>query len=193
MNTNCFTRRCYKCIDRCLQLDLPESERVESCCWIAHNYWQKLKELIKDREFKDESEEIDFFRNVKPQFTFYAEYFVILSEALMFVPKDIPSAIDYWQGEEKRFNRFCNKHQDFISYYENNQRHSDSAYFLRANVDPGFVSRVAIFGADTECCSNYDRNVSGYLAQKKYYEYVKQRIQLLKQQEELLFSKGGQV
>ena len=58
-------------IERCMQLELPEKERAESCFWIANNHWDKLKELIKGKAFKDESEEIEFFRNVKPQFTFY--------------------------------------------------------------------------------------------------------------------------
>ena len=69
-------------IEKCMQVELAETAKVENCFWIANNYWEKLKALIDCKGFKNENEEIDFFRNVKPQFTCYKEYFTILSEAI---------------------------------------------------------------------------------------------------------------
>src|SRR5258706_10983810 len=105
-----------KDIQRCLQLDLPESENVEACFWIASDYWDKLKERIKNGIFNDEGDEIDFFRNVKPQFTSWMEYFMILSEGLLFVPEERLCAITYWEEEMKRFKRYCDKNHEFVSY-----------------------------------------------------------------------------
>jgi len=169
-------------MDRCLQLELPERERAESCFWIASNYWEKLKELMQGRTFKDDNEEIDFFRNVKPEFTSWMEYFVILSEALLFVPVEKLTAIAYWEEESVRFKRFCNKNNQFISYYESNDRHMDSNYFLRKGAeDLKYVVNSPVYDVDTTFCTSHDPLVRAYLAQKKFHDYVLKKIAALKE------------
>jgi hypothetical protein len=104
-------------IERCLQLELPEKERIENCFWIAINYWEKLKDAVKCKGFKGEKDEIDFFRNVKPHFTSEIDYYVLLSEGLLFVPKLRESAIEYWADESRRFKRICDNNNEIVSYY----------------------------------------------------------------------------
>jgi hypothetical protein len=167
-------------IERCMQLELPERENAESCFWIANNYWDKLKEVMKRKPFRDESEEIEFFRNVKPQFTCYIEYFVILSEALMFIPAERLCAVDYWEDELKRFKRFCDKNYEFVIYYESGKRYHDSIYFLRKNTQGSkFVLSAPVYDVDIAFCTSHDQIVRSYLAYKKFHEYAKQRIEML--------------
>lgn len=168
-------------IERSMNLELPEKERAENCFWIANNYWGKLKELLRDRSFKDESDEIDFFRNVKPQFIHYIEYFVILTEALMFAPEESHSGIIYWDGEMKRFKRFCEKNNEFVTYYESGQRYKDSLFFLRkSSGDVKHVPSAPSYDVDADYCTSHDGFVRSYLAQKKYYDYVKKKLEEVK-------------
>ena len=160
-----------------MQLELPEVERVESCFWIANNYWEKLKEMVKNKKFNNDTDEMDFFRNVKPQFTCHIEYYAILSEALQFVPKDEKDVSGFWEEECKRYNRFCSKNETFVSYYESGDKHGDSIYFLRENKQPGTVVTTMPYDADTELCASHDRVLRSYLAHKKYNEYVKMRLE----------------
>jgi hypothetical protein len=177
-------------IVRCMQLDLPETERVESCFWIASNYWDKLKAMMKGRnskivEFKDDSEEVDFFRNVKPKFTCHIEYYAILSEALQFVPKDHASAssalavIHFWKEEYKRFGRFCSKNETFVNYYESGEQYGNSIYFLRENKQSGIPIAMVPYDSDENLCTSHDRVLRSYLAHKMYNDYVKGRIKAL--------------
>lgn len=164
-------------IDRCMQLGLPEIERAESSFWISSNYWENLKEQMQVRTFKDDDEEIDFFRNVKPEFTSWMEYFVILSGALLFVPVEKLDAINYWEEESTKFKRFCNKNNQFISYYENNDQHMDSNYFLRKGAEGrALVLNPPVYDIDTTFCTTHDPLVRAYLAQKKFHGYVHKRI-----------------
>jgi hypothetical protein len=192
-------------IVRCMQLELPETERVESCFWIASNYWDKLKAMMKGRnskiiEFKDDSEEVDFFRNVKPKFTCHIEYYAILSEALQFVPapselrsqpshglvapkggETIPhkSVIEFWKEEYKRFGRFCSKNETFVNFYESGEQYGNCIYFLRENKQSGIPIAVVPYDADENLCSSHDRVLRSYLAHKMYNDYVKGRIKAL--------------
>jgi hypothetical protein len=166
-------------IVRCMQLDLPETERVESSFWIANNYWDKLKAMMKRHEYKDDCEEVDFFRNVKPRFTCHIEYYAILSEALQFVPKDPKAVILFWKEEYKRFGRFCSKNETFVNFYESGEQYGNYIYFLREHKQSGANITVVPYDADEDLCSSHDRLLRSYLAHKMYNEYVKGRIKSL--------------
>ena len=185
-------------IVRCMQLELPEEERVESCFWIANNYWEKLKEIIKDKTspsgslsegeggfcfFESETDEIEFFRNVKPHFTCHIEYYAILSEALQFVPKPSTSSdqevVDFWKEESKRFERFCRKNHEFVNYHQEEKHECDSSFFLRKNNLYKTGQGIAIYDSDPEMHTSHDHVLRSYLAQKKYSEYVRGKIEEL--------------
>jgi len=162
-------------IDINMQLTVTEIEKVESCFWIATAYWEKLKELIKDISLLPENEEIEFFRNVKPQFTSYIEYFIILSEAVRFVPESTAEKIDYWQIEMKRYERFVIRNHDFIQYYESDNLNPDRYSFKKIGDANRFRMSVTFYDSDPEFCSLHDHLARGYLAQKRYWEYAKKK------------------
>jgi len=188
-----------KDIERCMGLPHPEKENSESCFWIARNYWEKLKEEVKGRGFKNASEEICFFREVKPQFTFHIEYFVILTEALQFeplvmpVPEDIRNHVphdnwdaanqkfiaEYWEHEEKRFKRFCQKHAEFIEYYESGEHCKDSIYFLRESDTRRDAILTSLYDNDKDLSTYHSQLLRSYLSNKKYWNYVNEKIKVL--------------
>ena len=165
-------------IGKCWQTCTPDKQKAEHCFWIAHHYCKRIKELAFQYGFLSDQEEIDFFRNVKSRFISYLDYYVILSESLMFVPEEPHAALDFWNEESKRYERFCNKHQVFVNYYESGRTHLDEAYFLRKNILPG---KLAGSQSDNEkdYITNYDLVLGNYLAHKKYLEYILCRKNLL--------------
>lgn len=165
-------------IDYCQQWHSSENEIVETCYRTVLNYYDKLKKLVMDEDFEDEAEEIDFFRNVKPAFTCYIEYFVLLSEALFFV-HEVDCATKFWSEEKKRFIRFCEEHDFFVKYYEAGRQDSDVNFFLRENNDFRFVTIAHYYDRDPVFCTSHDQLVRSYLANKKYYEYCNKKIDAL--------------
>lgn len=167
-------------IGRCMALPHPEKQNAENCFWIAYDYWEKLKGLRKDYVFKSEVEEIEFFREVKPAFTSYMEYFILLSESLLFVPAARQEAITYWQGEADRFERYCNRNRDFVEYYETGCRQQDRNYFLRKSAtELKYVPIAPIYDGDAAFCTSHDQLVRGYMAYKRYHEYVEKKLEVL--------------
>jgi len=163
-------------INRCMQQLLPEKERAEKCFWISRNYGKKLKEVIKNREFSDENDEICFFRNVKPQFVCYIEYFLMICEALSIVPGKRDAAIAFWEEEKDRFQSFRGKYESFFGYYESGYHYLDKNYFLRENNELVSLPNLHIFDTDIDWCTSHDRLLRNYLAYKEYEEYCNKKL-----------------
>ena len=122
-------------IDRCLSLEHPVKDSVESCYWIARNYWNVLRGLVQVRGWASERDEIQFFRHTKPYFVRHIEYFSLLSEGL-FMPTWVPMPDSlrspeneaawhrtwekgwraYWKQEGQRVQNFYRRHQAFLEY-----------------------------------------------------------------------------
>lgn len=163
-------------IDCCMEEVVPEITRAEICFWIARNYRTKLKEMVLQKDFQDEIEEIDFFRNVKPKFVCYIEFYAKLSEALLLISHETDRAIALWKEEGKRFDRFCIDNRSFVTYYESGDNTCDATYFLRENNSLKTVPTATIYDADFDFCTSHDRLVRDYLAYKMYRMYVNDKL-----------------
>lgn len=163
-------------IDDCLNQDMPEKRKSENCFHIALSYGRQLKELMYSKSFEDDDEEIDFFRNVKPQFSCYIEYYRAISSALFFVPATKEEAIVFWKNEKKRLQQFIRMYEAFIAYYESDRHSSDKLYFLRESNDLKFVPNLNIYDTDIDWCTSHDRLVRNFLAYKMYGEYCDRKL-----------------
>ena len=174
-------------LKRSWQLELPEAERVECCYRVAMDYWLKVKEIYLTRVKYDEEFEINFFRELKPLFTSHIEYYLILNQALLFIPGEAEKVVIYWEAEARRYQRFCDKHNVFIRYYEGYRTEDDKAYFLRRNNRQETPPQERLY-EDEDCRSSHDHLVRGLLANSLYHEYVNKKLEALKQQ--LTFPSG---
>jgi hypothetical protein len=159
-----------------MQRDLPGQEQAESCYWVANEYWGKLKDLVKEKGFKNEEEEIDFFRNVKIAFTSYIEYYALLVGGLLEEATIRDALIYYWTEESFKCKRFYKRNEDFIKYYESGQRFNDSFYFAKIVDDGKPVARLISYDNDLSFCSTHDHLVRGLFAHKMYDEYIRKRL-----------------
>lgn len=95
------------------------------------------------------------------------------------------SIVGFWENEGKRFKWFCDKHSEFIEYYESGKRYNDSVYFLRENdIAKDFVS-TSLHDMDKAFTTSHERLLRSYLANKKYWEYCRERrVSLVGSQEQ---------
>ena len=167
-------------IERCLNLELLEDERVESAYRVAQRYWEIVKKTITDEFLENESNEIDFFRNIKPRFTSYIEYFLIIYQAVLFLTDHPEDQIGYWEEETNRYKRFCDKHKEFIDYFESRSHYLDSVYFTRKNFNPNTIIAPKPYDTELEFCTSHDSLVASLLANRMYFQFVNKRIAELK-------------
>jgi RteC protein len=167
-----------KDIERCSGIDLPETEIAECCYQIAINYWQKLKEGFQKKSIYADADEIEFFKMVKPEFTSYIEYNLILNQGLLFIPAEREQALNYWKEEVKRHQRFLERNRVFVEYYESGSIEQDAECFLQRNNRLTAMPQERIY-EDNDCRSSHDHLVRGLLANRMYKEYVDKRIKQL--------------
>ena len=165
-------------IDQSCKGGASERKWFEQCFWISRNYSKKLIALLDEYPFLNEMDEIDFFRNVKPRFTCFTEFFTIGSESLLCVPDEPSRAIAFWNDEMKRYARFRNRHSSFVCYYENGRRGLDKEYFLRCPSCQVGSLNAMIFGGDPEFHSTGDWLVRSLLAHKMYSRFAEDKIRI---------------
>jgi len=93
-------------IGKYLQAGVPEVQQVERAFKLPGDYWQRLKNIWRMHNFTNVDEEIDFFRNIKPGFTKYIEYFTLVYSAQLLKPSEDEVAIFcFWEKEETKLRR----------------------------------------------------------------------------------------
>ncbi len=156
-----------------------EMERVEACFKSSLDYWGKVCKLVKRNGFVSEAAEIHFFREVKPAFTAFIEYYTYRYHSLLFVPAGDPAEVNrFWKWEEKKIERFFESNRDFIRYIEEGDRSRDRDYFLRAALPKGRDRRGGSLAheLDEELISPKDQLVTLLKAYILYAEYIRNFI-----------------
>lgn len=162
-------------LDRYKTIELPETERAECCYRAALNYWLKVKEHFFQRVIYVDTEEIEFFREVKPQFTALIEYYLILNQGLLFIPEKLEDRIAYWEEEAKRYQRFYVRNRTFIEYYESGCNKEDMHYFLARYNNQFMMPQERIY-EDSDCRTSHDHLVRGLIANRMYLDFAQEKL-----------------
>lgn len=149
--------------------------RLSSSLEIIEGTVIRLSKLVNNLGFLTESEEILFFKEIKPKFyswkIFVVEQFNIVSN----VPVDTDFAIrDYYAREIEFLKRYFEQNQLLYQYYLSNQTALDEEYFLRRN-------RQSILPAVNygEFETNGDYPFAKFRAYEKLREFLLSRVRLL--------------
>lgn len=95
----------------------------------------QLKAFIADYTFRDEVEEIEFFKTVKPRICHRLIYYRKIYNIEMNRPVGSESQRSYLIDEIRGINRYNEKRSDFVRYYRSGLTHLDALYYLRGNLD----------------------------------------------------------
>lgn len=147
-------------------------ERIEACFKSSLDCWMKVRINATQKGFSSEVEEIQFFKEVKPTFTAYIEYYTYRYHALLFCPEENSlEERQFWKWEEKKIERFFENNRDFCVYIEKGDTSRDAEYFLRSSCEPDSGSLV--FGLDEGLVSPKDHLVTLLKANRLYEKYVR--------------------
>src|SRR5579871_3825592 len=110
-----------------------EMEMVEVCFKSSLDAWGKICKQVKANGFADMRDEISFFRDVKPSFASFIEYYTFRYHALLFAPvNDILELKRFWRWEERKMQRFFDDNSEFCRYIRAGHTHRDAEYFRRS-------------------------------------------------------------
>jgi hypothetical protein len=177
-------------IDQCMEADIPQTERFQNGFWISVKWNKNLKELALMNGFVSEVEEIEFFRNIKPRFACFTEFFVIASEATWFVNNKVECASIFWKEEMEKYSRFRNRYYFFIDYYEKGKHNYDKEYFLRATAEAFSDIHSKMLDDTPGLRSSKDWLVRSWLAHKMYFGFAQDKLDGILNPAKDKFAKG---
>ena len=156
-----------------------EMEMIEACFKSSLDRWGKINNLARQNGFRDEAEEIGFFKEVKPTFGACLEYYTFRYHALLFSPVDDPAEMKrFWQWEDKKMQRFFDDNREFCSYVREGDTSKDREYFLRspsAHVESR-LSGDLIHELETDLLSPKDHLVTIIKAYDRYGKFIETKL-----------------
>ena len=141
----------------------------------------KLRFKIRDTVFKDNQDEINFFKNTKPKICADFIYYSTQIQYLHSKPNSTNSILkNYIKNKLKKLESKKRKNLEFYRYYKQSSSYYDHLYFLRENKQLELFSADISFYLDTEFYTSHDTLVAEVIAYDLLTNFYKKEINKLK-------------
>jgi len=159
-----------------------EMEKVEACFKSSLESWSKVRKEVKSHDFTSTEEEVRFFKEIKPLFTSYIEYYTYCYHALLFMPAgNLLELKRFWKWEMRKIERFRENNREFCQYIRQGDTYKDTEYFLRSsNTLPGVRTlQGLVHDLDAEITTSHDYLVTMIGAYDLYEKHILAEIEKL--------------
>ena len=178
-----YTTRLRKETDELIEkIESSESNILKKSLEASHvlaEAFNQLKTFILSYQFKDEEEEVTFFKEIKPKICYRLIYYRKLYNIEMNRPAGIDKQKEYLSDELNEINKYNIKRLDFIRYYRSGATHLDSLYFLRGKTDTEQYLETFYYELDPDFSTNCDFKVAKILSNDMLQAYLMQEIERL--------------
>ncbi|WP_283686178.1 RteC domain-containing protein [Dysgonomonas sp. Marseille-Q5470] len=141
--------------------------------------FNQLKAFILSYNFKDEEEEIYFFKETKPRLCSRLIFYRKVYNIEMNRPIGINKQREYFCDLLNDINKYNGKRLDFIRYYRSDSSHLDAIYFLRDKTDVEQYLETFYYEFDPQFSTNCDFKVAKILANDMLSVYLMHEVELL--------------
>ena len=139
-----------------------------------------LKKVVTKTKFKTESEEIFFFKEIKPQFTSKLIYYNTLYKIEMKKPNGGNRIVKkYYNNELIKLKAFFDNELEFYKYYRSGSIYLDHKYFLRSKFDIKMSLDSYYFEADISFSTSHDFKVAKILANDLIQLYLENQLVII--------------
>lgn len=141
---------------------------------------EKLKAFFLENHGNSKTEEIIFFRNIKPklaaQLIAYNEVYTIATNKPFASKKTIRK---YYKAELKKLETYGKDHSEFYKYYHSGNRYLDHKYFVRGQHDLRLTLDSCYFQADQRFATSHDYKLARLLANQKIKAFLENELNRL--------------
>ena len=166
-------------LNNCLQQTTDPLKTIECCFIKSEQYWTLVKNQVSQHRFSSTTDEIRFFKHIKPAFTSQVEYYNLLYHVEIFKPVSAEDRRAFWLRERQRLDDFIAGHNSFYQYYKGGDTSSDERYFTRAGSQPEHLQEAKIYDRDANATTGYDHLITSILALEKFAAYVDDKLAAL--------------
>jgi len=141
---------------------------------------EQLRNLVVEQNFKNASNEIDFFKNIKPQVFSKLIYYVKLFNIESKRPRSSSKTqIKYLNNHIDKLQNYFNDNLEFYHYYRRNATSLDEQYFMRGRADIRLYPDTFHFFTDKQFSTSHDSTVATILAYDMLIIHLKKEIDKL--------------
>lgn len=158
-------------------LEGSEIGKIEASFKSSLNCWSRIQQLVKTHNFQSVTEEIFFFKEIKPRFTGLIEYYTQRYHALLFMPTH--NAVElarFWKWELRKIERFYENNETFCMYIREGASDKDEEYFTREGKKAPSPQLGRIHDLDPATSSSHDYLVTMICAYKLYESFIKEEM-----------------
>ncbi len=156
-------------------------DSTEKAIGLCNKVILKFRKMVLKNEFSNDTEEIYFFKHIKPKvfskLIFYTEIFNIESNK---PEADKKIQIRYLRDELKKHCQILKEDKTFYHYYKRGKTFSDHLYFLRGNSDHRIHIDHIPNHLDPDFSTGYDNTLAKIMASEQLIEYIGNEIKKLK-------------
>lgn len=159
-----------------LEIDNP-IKKCENALEVILISFTKLKSLVSNYKFKSETEEIMFFKEIKPQFSSKLIYYNMVYKIEMKRPNGGNRIVKkYFQNELQKLKAYFDNELDFYKYYRSGSSYLDHKYFLRGKFDIKLALDSYYFETDASFSTSHDFKVARILANDLIQLYIEDQL-----------------
>jgi hypothetical protein len=155
-----------------LEIDNP-IKKCEKAIEVSIKSKEKLRHVIQKSNFKSEEEEIQFFKEIKPQFTSKLIYYNTIFNIEMKKPNGGALVLKkYYNNELIKLKAFFDNELEFYKYYRTGNIYLDYKYFLRGKFDIKLSVNSYYFETDKTFSTSHDYKVAKILANDLTMKFI---------------------
>lgn len=155
-------------------------KRTEKCVQVSENYLAKLQELASGETFKNQAEEIQFFKHVKPKFASKLFYNIYLFNLEYKRPRNQHKIEKrYLLKQLKRINEFFEENTEFYKYYKTDRCYLDHRYFMRGVKDVQLLLDTHVYYFDPNFTTSHGHLVASIMAYEMLLHYIEKELRKL--------------
>ncbi|OBX23392.1 MULTISPECIES: RteC domain-containing protein [Bizionia] len=167
------------------QDNLNEIANLRLLINLSSEYLQLLRLSVRQRGFISESDEISFFKNLKPIVSGHLKYFSHVHTYLMNRPKvSISRQRKYIHLILDKFEAHKSSELEFVKYYRHKSTRYDHIYFVRGLNSIDITNNINHF-IDPEFSTSHDDKVAKIMAYDLLVTYYKNELIKLKSQKRI--------
>lgn len=168
-------------------IDLEIDDQIKKCeqaITVILKSINELKKAANKTNFKSKSEEIQFFKEVKPLFTSKLIYFNLVYRIEMKKPNGGNKILKkYYNNELLKLKAFFDNELEFYQYFRSGSTYLDYKYFLRGEFDIKLALDSYYFESDMSFATSHDFKVATILANDLIELYLENQLLMLENNE----------
>jgi hypothetical protein len=161
-----------------IDLEIDDTiKRCEKAIEITIKSVQKLKLLFIKENLKNQEQEIDFFKNIKPKFTSKFIFYNMIYKIETKKPYGGERVVKkYLNNELQKIKIYFDNNLDFYKYYRTGNNYLDFKYFVRGKFDIKLTIDSFFFEVDHNFATSHDFKVAKILAHDLVQVYLENKL-----------------